>query len=81
MHDAWAALVAAASGPVVSIAKPLFDYRQHEANVIGARPRTLHGLWETLHSLDRAAYLEIEHQRWGCLCDKTGEPTPCPHAI
>lgn len=67
MHDAWAALVAAASGPVVSIAEPLFDYRQHEANVIGARPRTLSDLWETLHSLDRAAYLQAECQRWDAL--------------
>lgn len=70
MHDAWAALVAAASGPVVSIAEPLFDYRQHEANVIGARPRTLADLWGTLHSLDRATYLQTECQRWDALATK-----------
>lgn len=67
MHDAWAALVAAASGPVVSIAEPLFDYRQHDANVIGARPRTLLDLWKTFHSLDRTAYLQAECQRWDAL--------------
>lgn len=70
MHDAWAALVAAASGPVVSIAEPLFDYRQHEANVIGARPRTLPDLWRTFRSLDRATYLKTECQRWDALATK-----------
>lgn len=70
MHDAWAALVAAASGPVVSIAESLFDYRQHEANVIGARPRTLPDLWETFHSLDRASYLQTECQRWEALATR-----------
>lgn len=67
MHDAWAALIAAASGPVVAIAEPLFDYRQHEANVIGARPRALSDLWQTLCSLDRLAYLQTEWQRWDAL--------------
>ncbi|MES2243784.1 MAG: glycosyltransferase [Pseudomonadota bacterium] len=70
MHDAWAALVAAASGPVVSIAEPLFDYRQHEANVIGARPHTLTDLWETLRTLDRETYLQTECQRWDALATK-----------
>lgn len=70
MHDAWSALVAAASGPVVSITEPLFDYRQHEANVIGARPRTLTDLWETLRTLDRETYLQTECQRWDALAAK-----------
>jgi len=70
MHDAWAGLVAAAIGPVVSIAEPLFDYRQHAANVIGARPRTLSDLRETLKSLDRSAYLQTECQRWDSLATK-----------
>jgi glycosyltransferase involved in cell wall biosynthesis len=67
LHDAWAILIAAAIGPVVSIADPLFDYRQHEANVIGARPQPLANLWQTLHSLDRIPYLQTEYQRWDAL--------------
>lgn len=70
LHDAWAALVAAASGPVVAIAEPLFDYRQHEANVIGARPRTLRDLWQTFRHLDRRAYLHMEYQRWEALATR-----------
>lgn len=70
MHDAWAALIAAASGPVVSIAEPLFDYRQHEANVIGARSRTLVDFWKTLSTLDRVAYLQVESHRWQVLATR-----------
>ncbi len=67
MHDAWATLIAAASGRVLAIAAPLFDYRQHAANVIGARPRRLADLWQTLHTFDREIYLETECERWGAL--------------
>jgi glycosyltransferase involved in cell wall biosynthesis len=70
LHDAWAALIAAAIGPVVSIAEPLFDYRQHEANVIGARTRTLWDFWQTFRSLDRASYLQTESQRWAALAKR-----------
>jgi glycosyltransferase involved in cell wall biosynthesis len=70
LHDAWAALIAAASGPVASIAVPLFDYRQHDANVIGARPRTLIDFWQTFHTLDRVAYLETERQRWDAIATR-----------
>ncbi len=73
MHDAWAALVAAASGRVVSIAEPLFDYRQHDTNVIGARPSTMADLWSILHSLDRGAYLQTECQRWEALANRLSE--------
>jgi hypothetical protein len=70
LHDAWAVLIAAASGPVVSIAAPLFDYRQHEANVIGARSGTLTDLWQTVRTLDRVAYLQAECQRWEALASR-----------
>lgn len=67
MHDAWAALVAAGSSRVISMAEPLFDYRQHAANVIGARSRTLSDVWETVRTFDRSAYLHAEFERWAAL--------------
>jgi len=36
MHDAWVALVAAAFGHISLVDEPLYDYRQHEGNVLGA---------------------------------------------
>jgi len=70
LHDAWAVLIASACGPVVSIATPLFDYRQHEANVIGARPRKFIDFWRTFHSFERTIYLQAEHQRWNALATR-----------
>jgi glycosyltransferase involved in cell wall biosynthesis len=67
LHDAWAALLAAASGRVIAVAAPLFDYRQHEQNVIGARRRTPAEFWNTARTLDRMAYLETECRRWEAL--------------
>lgn len=37
MHDHWAALVAAAFGHITYINEPLYAYRQHTDNVVGAR--------------------------------------------
>ncbi|MDP6732361.1 MAG: glycosyltransferase family 2 protein [Gammaproteobacteria bacterium] len=37
MHDWWLALVAAAFGKVIFLAKPLVRYRQHDSNTIGAK--------------------------------------------
>jgi glycosyltransferase involved in cell wall biosynthesis len=37
MHDWWVALVASAIGSVAVLPEPLLDYRQHQANVIGAQ--------------------------------------------
>jgi hypothetical protein len=67
LHDAWAALLAAARGRVLAIATPLFDYRQHDGNVIGARRPTLTDFWNTARTLDRMAYLETECRRWEAL--------------
>lgn len=36
MHDVWMLLVAAAFGHVAFVDEPLFDYRQHGANAVGA---------------------------------------------
>jgi glycosyltransferase involved in cell wall biosynthesis len=43
VHDAWLATLAAATGKVDFIDDPLIDYRQHDDNQIGMRPRT----WQT----------------------------------
>ena len=37
LHDEWLAAIAAASGTVDVLAEPLIDYRQHDANQLGAR--------------------------------------------
>lgn len=43
MHDWWLALVAASSGAIVFIDRPLLKYRQHSSNTIGAV-----GFWRLL---------------------------------
>jgi hypothetical protein len=70
LHDAWAAVIAAGCGPVVAIAKPLFDYRQHEGNVVGARPRMLADFWTTARTLNRTAFLDAECRRWEALATR-----------
>ncbi len=42
-HDLWLGLLAAATGRVALITDPLVDYRQHDANAIGAVDRTGQG--------------------------------------
>jgi glycosyltransferase involved in cell wall biosynthesis len=37
MHDWWCALIASLCGRIHYIAQPLLDYRQHDANTLGAR--------------------------------------------
>ena len=37
-HDHWIALVAFLSGPIKYLPKPLYDYRQHDRNIIGHTP-------------------------------------------
>jgi hypothetical protein len=41
LHDEWLATVAAALGAVDVMQEPLIDYRQHGANQVGARRRSL----------------------------------------
>jgi glycosyltransferase involved in cell wall biosynthesis len=42
VHDGWIALLLAAVAPAMAIAEPLVEYRQHAAQQIGERPRTLY---------------------------------------
>lgn len=40
MHDHWYAFQAARSGKIFYLARPLVNYRQHSANVVGAQQRS-----------------------------------------
>lgn len=46
MHDWWLALVAAATGSIEFIDRPLIKYRQHQSNAVGAT-----GFWHMLNPL------------------------------
>jgi glycosyltransferase involved in cell wall biosynthesis len=46
MHDQWAGLVASALGHIEHIAEPLYLYRQHVDNAMGAVPMSLSSLGE-----------------------------------
>lgn len=48
IHDEWLTAVAAAAGRIDFIDQPLIDYRQHDANQIGMRKRTLAMKWRDL---------------------------------
>lgn len=65
IHDEWLAALAAAAGRVDFIDEPLIDYRQHGANQIGMRKRTLAMKWRDL-LLPRGRLLadEAERLRW-----------------
>lgn len=41
VHDGWLALLLAALGPGQAVAEPLVHYRQHDAQQIGGKPRSL----------------------------------------
>lgn len=62
IHDEWLAAVAAAMGRVDSMDLPLTDYRQHGANQIGMRRRTLAMKWRDL-LLPRGRLLADEAER------------------
>ncbi len=55
LHDWWSYLVAAYVGTVLFDEHAYIKYRQHGANVVGARP----GFWGTVYS--KAAYLRKNH--------------------
>lgn len=59
VHDEWLAAVAAARDGLRLIDQPLLDYRQHDANVIGAGRVTWGRRWQKLREprADRAARL------------------------
>lgn len=48
IHDEWLALAASILGRVDLLEVPVIDYRQHNNNQIGMRPRTLRDKWEDL---------------------------------
>jgi len=62
IHDEWLTAVAAASGRIDFVAEPLIDYRQHGANQIGMRKRTLAMKWQDL-LLPRGQLLGTEAKR------------------
>lgn len=62
IHDEWLAAVAAAIGRIDFIDASLIDYRQHDANQIGARKRTLAMKWQDL-LLPRGELLSREATR------------------
>jgi len=68
IHDEWLTAVAAAFGLVDFIDEPLIDYRQHDANQIGMRRRTLMMKWHDL-LLPRGQMLIAEAKRWQRLED------------
>ncbi len=70
VHDAWIALLLAAVAPIVSVAEPLVDYRQHGGNQIGAaaptwrdRIRTVRRPRPMASVADFAAWLTAAHAR------------------
>jgi glycosyltransferase involved in cell wall biosynthesis len=62
IHDEWLTAVAAAFGRIDFIDEPLIDYRQHGANQIGMRKRTLMMKWQDLF-LPRGHLLCAEAKR------------------
>ena len=64
MHDAWLALMAAASDGLRGIPTPLIRYRQHGGNEIGARRVSLAERWREARCLDREAYYRDEIDRY-----------------
>lgn len=64
MHDAWIALIAAASDGLRGISTPLVYYRQHGANVIGAPRRSLGERWRETLCIDRKLYYGEELVRY-----------------
>jgi hypothetical protein len=62
IHDEWLAAVAAAVGRLDVVDASLIDYRQHGANQIGARKRTLVMKWQDL-LLPRGELLSMEAGR------------------
>ncbi len=78
MHDAWAALLAAALGPLVSVPMPLFDYRQHGGNLIGASRLSWRQQWALFRRFERLAYLQSEDARWQALAERLQGLTASP---
>jgi len=64
MHDAWFALIAAASSNLTAIPSALIRYRQHDSNEIGARHKSLAERWYEATALNRESYYGGEIARY-----------------
>ena len=64
MHDAWVAVIAAASGGLRAIPAALIFYRQHDSNEIGARRPSLAERWRDTFHTDRMSYYNGEITRY-----------------
>jgi glycosyltransferase involved in cell wall biosynthesis len=56
VHDAWIALLVAAVAPIVPVAEPLIDYRQHPAQQIGERKRGLVAQYRKAWEMGRGTF-------------------------
>lgn len=66
VHDEWLAAIASSVGRVRLVPEPLIDYRQHGANLIGARRPTMRDRWSRLREprTERARRLADRAARW-----------------
>lgn len=69
-YDAWIALVAAAEHQLVGVPECLQKYRQHRANVIGARSGALEQKLRAGLRASRNAYLGAESAKYRALLDR-----------
>lgn len=79
MHDWWLALIASCFGKIECIKKPLYQYRQHEHNTLGARESgSLENLKNRLRSGDqvRENYNQMFLQASGFLKQYSESLTP-----
>lgn len=66
-HDAWLALLAAAQDGLTIVQEPLIAYRQHDANLVGGRRKTLMQEFRAGLQLDRSAWYRQELGLWRAL--------------
>jgi glycosyltransferase involved in cell wall biosynthesis len=69
IHDEWLAIVAAAIGKIDVVERKLIDYRQHDANQLGMRRRTLDVKVKEI-ALSRAELLRNDERRMESLLQR-----------
>ena len=69
IHDEWLAIVAAAIGKIDVVERKLIDYRQHGANQLGMRRRTLDVKVKEI-ALSRSQLLRNDARRMGSLLQR-----------
>jgi glycosyltransferase involved in cell wall biosynthesis len=72
-HDAWLALVAAASDGLVAVNEPLIAYRQHADNLVGGIRKPFWSEVRNALSLDRTAWYRDEISLWRSLYERLVE--------